>query len=82
MNTRVCGYEVDALFERQRVIVELDGWEFHQSRDAFERDRNRDADTLAGGYVTVRITWARMTGAPRREAQRLRAILERRHDAS
>ncbi|MBV8987744.1 MAG: type IV toxin-antitoxin system AbiEi family antitoxin domain-containing protein [Solirubrobacterales bacterium] len=75
MGARVAGYEVDALFPAQRVIVELDGWEYHSSRDAFERDRNRDAETLASGLVTVRITWQRLLVAPNREAERLHAIL-------
>ena len=45
-------------------------------RVTFESDRDRDADTLAGGLATVRITWARMTADPRHEADRLHAILE------
>jgi very-short-patch-repair endonuclease len=69
---------VDALFEAERVIVELDGWDLHRGRDSFERDRNRDADTLAGGVVTVRITWTRMTKTARKEAERLRSILAQR----
>ncbi|MGI8506699.1 MAG: hypothetical protein ACR2MK_07840 [Solirubrobacteraceae bacterium] len=75
VNTTVCGYEVDALFEDERLIVELDGWDFHQSRDSFESDRNRDADTLAAGVATVRITWNRMTATPVEEVARLGAIL-------
>jgi very-short-patch-repair endonuclease len=78
LNTIVCGYEVDALFEDEKLIVELDGWAFHASRDAFERDRDRDADTLRAGYPTVRITWQRMTGAAASEARRLEAILAAR----
>lgn len=78
VNTSVCGYEVDALFAGERLIVELDGWDFHQGREAFESDRRRDADTLVGGFATVRITWERMTTSPRDEAQRLRTILEGR----
>lgn len=80
VNTVVCGYEVDALFDAERVIVELDGWDFHQSRDSFERDRHRDADTLASGLATVRITWERMTATPEPEARRLRAILAQRRE--
>lgn len=75
INFRVAGYEVDVLFADQRVIVELDSWEFHQDRRTFERDRQRDADTLAAGYVTVRITWARLISDPGGEARRLRGIL-------
>jgi very-short-patch-repair endonuclease len=78
LNAHVAGYEVDALFAEQRVIVELDSWEFHQDRRAFERDRRRDAVTLAAGYVTVRITWERLTNDPEGEARRLRRILEAR----
>jgi hypothetical protein len=78
VNTAVCGFEVDALFEAERVIVELDGWDFHQGRDSFERDRRRDADTLVAGLVTIRITWERLMGAPGPEAARLKTILAQR----
>ncbi len=78
VNTRVCGFLVDAYFPTERVIVELDGWDFHQSRRSFEDDRDRDATTLAAGIPTVRITWERLTGSPDREAARLRAILRQR----
>ena len=76
-NTYVCGYEVDALFAAERLIVELDSWQFHQDRASFVRDRNRDADTLAAGYATVRITWERPDAA---EARRLHDILSQRRD--
>ena len=78
MNARFAGYEVDALFEAHRVIVELDGWEFHRDRYSFEGDRERDANTLLHGAVTIRITWQRMTATPRQEAERLAAILRSR----
>jgi hypothetical protein len=78
INVYVCGFQVDVYFPVQRVIVELDGWNFHQTRRAFERDRERDAVTLAAGIVTVRITWERLVQTPEREAARLRAILETR----
>ena len=78
MNGHVAGYEVDALFIAERVIVELDSWEFHKDRRAFETDRERDAATLLADHVTVRITWERFNNEPSREAARLHAILERR----
>jgi hypothetical protein len=77
-NTHVAGYEVDALFRAQRVIVELDGYGFHRDRTAFESDRERDAALLAAGYVTVRITAERLRDNPEREAARLREILRAR----
>ncbi len=78
MNTRVAGYEVDALFAHQRVIVELDGYEFHQDRRSFTGDRERDATMLAAGYATVRITWERLHEEAPREAARLHRILRAR----
>lgn len=77
-NTHVHGYEADVLFPEERVIVELDGAEFHLDRDVFESDRDRDAALLALGYVTVRITWERLKQRPAREAARLRKILDAR----
>jgi very-short-patch-repair endonuclease len=74
----VHGYEVDALFSAQRLVVELDGWEFHRGRVAFNDDRHRDADLLGFGYETVRITWERLHETPEREAARLKRILARR----
>ena len=74
----VAGYEVDALFPREKVIVELDGWTYHSSRESFEGDRERDATTLAAGHVTVRITYERMLARPHEEAARLHEILRQR----
>jgi very-short-patch-repair endonuclease len=74
----VCGLIVDALFEAERVIVELDSSQFHRDRAAFERDRERDAITAAAGYLTVRLTWRRVHADEAGEAARLRATLARR----
>jgi very-short-patch-repair endonuclease len=78
VNATVGGREVDALFEAERLIVELDGYDYHSSRVAFEGDRERDAEHLLGGFGTVRVTWDRLTKTPRKEARRLGAILARR----
>jgi hypothetical protein len=80
-NCTICGYSVDAVFVAERVIVELDGWDFHSSRVSFEDDRERDATTTAAGFVTVRITKPRFEEQPQREAKRLQAILAQRRSA-
>jgi hypothetical protein len=74
-NVTLAGHLVDAFFPIQNLIVELDGYDFHQGRKSFETDRERDADTLAAGHPTVRVTWERMTDTPQREADRLQRIL-------
>ena len=78
VNTIVAGHEADAYFEAERLIVELDGWQFHSSRASFESDRDRDANALAKGIGTVRITWERLIDRPQPEAARLHKILEQR----
>jgi hypothetical protein len=78
MDTIVAGHEVDALFPDEKVIVELDSWDFHWSKQSFEDDRDRDADTAAAGHVTVRMTGERMKNGERREADRLHRILAQR----
>ena len=67
-NATVGGYEVDCLWREQRVVVELDGYAFHHTRQAFEKDRRRDLVLAATGLTTVRITWLGLeeTAAPLR----------------
>jgi very-short-patch-repair endonuclease len=82
VNATVCGLEVDAYFADAKVIVELDSWEYHSDRAAFETDRERDAITSAAGHVTVRITHERLDTAPDAEAARLRQIIAARATAA
>jgi very-short-patch-repair endonuclease len=78
VNRRHSGREVDARFPAERLIVELDGWEYHRDRQTFEDDRERDAQSLQQGEATLRLTWERLHHQPDREAARLRDILDQR----
>lgn len=40
-----------------RLVVEIDGAEFHTGREAFERDRRRDALLVALGYRVLRFSY-------------------------
>jgi very-short-patch-repair endonuclease len=60
-NTHVLGHEVDAFWPDHRLIVEVDGYEFHSTREAFERDRRKDARLTAAGYRVIRITYRQLT---------------------
>jgi hypothetical protein len=71
MNQRIEGFEVDAVWPEQRLVVELDGWEFHRTREAFERDRERDAVLTAAGWRPMRLT------ARGLHAERIRRALAR-----
>ena len=56
-NVVVGQYEVDFLWRTERVIVEVDGYAFHSSRGAFERDRRRIVDLEAAGFHVLPLTW-------------------------
>jgi len=73
LNVEVLGREVDALWPRQQLIVELDGFAYHRHRAAFERDRARDAALQTAGYRVVRLTHRRM----KQEADAVEAELRR-----
>ncbi len=81
LSTFVAGYEADALFPEEKIVIELDSWSFHGDRDAFEADRDRDVERLVAGYVTVRITWERIAHRSAREAARLRELVRQRRGA-
>ena len=72
-------FEVDCLWRRERVIVELDGYAHHGTRAGFERDRARDRALQAAGWRVVRVTWRQLHEAPRLVATELRAILRAMH---
>jgi very-short-patch-repair endonuclease len=75
MNARVAGWEVDAYWHAQRLVVEVDGWGYHSSRQAFERDRRKDAALQTAGYRVIRITWRRLTTQPYSLTAQLGALL-------
>jgi very-short-patch-repair endonuclease len=50
VNVAVAGYEVDTVWLGPRVVVELDGFEYHRTRAAFERDRARDMTFSSRGF--------------------------------
>jgi very-short-patch-repair endonuclease len=74
-NVRVGRHEVDMLWRDHRLVVEIDGFEFHSSRPAFERDRVRDAELQALGYRVLRITWRRLVDEPEAVVALLAAAL-------
>lgn len=74
-NAMALDFQVDALWQLQRVAAELDSWEFHSHRAAFERDRARDSALQAAGYRTMRITDRRLHHEPATLLAELRLLL-------
>lgn len=73
-NALVEGFEVDAVWRAARVVVELDGWQDHGTRRAFEKDRERDATLTGAGWRVVRFTYRQVTQGPDRVTETLRRL--------
>jgi very-short-patch-repair endonuclease len=68
-------FEIDCLWERQRLAVELDGGGAHRTRKAFQSDRQRDRILVAEGWRTARVTWHQLRDEPLEVAADLRMAL-------
>jgi very-short-patch-repair endonuclease len=74
-NVLVAGFLVDAVWKEHRLVVELDGYEFHRTRAAFERDRRRDAILGVEGYRILRFTHLTVKRDPGYVVATLRSFL-------
>ncbi len=68
-------FRPDALWEREKVVVELDGRAVHGTGIAFESDRERDRILLLDGWRTARVTWLQLRDTPEAVARDLRELL-------
>lgn len=66
---------VDCLWAKERLIVELDGRAVHGTRKAFEDDRERDRQLIAGGWRVMRVTWRQLQNQADAVASDLRKTL-------
>ena len=78
MNFNVAGYELDAYWPQHRFAVELDLFETHGTRAAFERDRLRQEELKLLGIEMIRVTRPRLQREPEAVVRNLAALLERR----
>jgi hypothetical protein len=68
-------FEIDALWERQRVALELDSRGVHGTKKRFETDRQRDRILVAEGWKTMRATWRQLQEEPKEIAADLELAL-------
>ncbi|HET7446147.1 MAG TPA: type IV toxin-antitoxin system AbiEi family antitoxin domain-containing protein [Solirubrobacterales bacterium] len=73
----VAGHELDFCWPDLGFAIELDLFETHGTRDAFERDRLRDEDLALAGVETRRITGRRLEREPARVIERISQMIER-----
>lgn len=78
MNFVVAQFELDAYWPDLRFAVELDLYETHGSRAAFERDRRRQEELKLLGIEMIRVTAPRLKREPQAVIRNLATLLERR----
>jgi very-short-patch-repair endonuclease len=81
INYFVAGHEIDAYWETERFAVEIDGYDTHGTRAAFERDPMRIEKLKLAGIDAIRITARRIEREPEGVATTLRTLLERHRRA-
>jgi very-short-patch-repair endonuclease len=68
-------FEIDALWEEQRLALELDSRGVHGTKKRFESDRQRDRILIAEGWKTMRVTWRQLQEEPEAIAADLKLAL-------
>jgi len=68
---------VDCRWPAHRVTVELDGYRYHDTRHAWERDRQRERDARSRGDEFRRYTWLDVVEDPEPMVTDLRGLLTR-----
>ncbi len=57
LNASRAGHVIDALYDAERLAVELDGRAYHERRAQMAADRRRDADLQIAGFRVLRLVW-------------------------
>jgi hypothetical protein len=72
------GYELDVYWPERRFGIELDSYETHGTRDAFERDHDRDLDLVLAVVEMIRVSESQFRREPEQIAARVATLLARR----
>lgn len=74
-NVHVGDLEVDACWPDRRLAVELDGWERHKDRQAFQRDRAKGNGLTRAGWRVLRFTHDDVARRPAQTAALIAGLL-------
>ncbi|HWM64301.1 MAG TPA: DUF559 domain-containing protein [Solirubrobacterales bacterium] len=74
-NAEVAGFEVDFLWRGEHLAIEVDGWDAHSGKVAFERDRLKVAKLRATGVSVMPVTGRQVRREPDAVVERLLAAL-------
>jgi very-short-patch-repair endonuclease len=72
-----CLGTVDAAYPALKLAIEVDGYEFHSSPEAFQRDRTRQNHLVNLGWTVLRFTWHDVVKEPAMVASLIRDAIRR-----
>lgn len=75
VNHPINGKKRDFVWAAHRLVVEVDGYRYHSTREAMRRDRRRDRELTALGYRPVRFTFEEVAFEPETVAADLTTLL-------
>lgn len=76
INRDVGRYVVDAIWHEKKLIVELDGYEFHKLPRDLRSDNARTRQLVLAGYRVVRFVWSDVVNDPQATAATLNRLLD------
>jgi hypothetical protein len=72
-------YRVDRAWPDRKVVLEVDGYRFHSTPEAFEADRCRHNELAAAGLTVLRTTWRQVESRSPTLKRQLEAALGPEH---
>jgi very-short-patch-repair endonuclease len=69
------GARVDFAYPTAKLAIEVDGYEVHGTRKAFDADRDRQNRLVVAGWDVIRFTWTQVVRHPSSVAATLRGAL-------
>jgi very-short-patch-repair endonuclease len=66
---------LDFLWPEHHLVVEVDGWQAHRTKVAFQQDRTTTNALQLDGYLVLRFTWEDLRDRPAMVAAQIRQVL-------
>jgi hypothetical protein len=71
-------YRLDFVWPELKLVIEVDGWMYHSSFEAFHGDKTRKNALTVAGHAFLNYTWAHVTRTPRAVIEEIRAAYRAR----
>lgn len=75
VNVEIEGRQRDFVWRERRLVVEVDGYAYHSSRQAMRRDKARDRRLTAALWRPARFTYEEVAFEPSATAAELASLL-------